>query len=63
VECRRDAEGISISVDGTVDEKPGKTGSVTNTEPLRIGAPGISEGDDQFHGQVDDVYVAIAASP
>jgi hypothetical protein len=57
--CRRDADGISISVDGTVDEKPGQTGSVTNDWPLRIGAPGVNEGDDQFHGRVDDVFVLV----
>jgi len=59
VSCSRDADGVSISVDGTVDEKEGKTGSVTNVAPLRIGAPGVSEGDDQFHGQIDDVYLVI----
>ncbi len=62
VVCRRDADGITISVDGSEDEKHGTTGSVTNDSPLRVGAPGVSEGDDQFHGRIDDVYLLVDAS-
>jgi hypothetical protein len=59
VVCRRDAEGVSIEVDGEVVREAGRTGSVTNDAPLRIGAPGVSEDDDQFHGRLDDVYLLI----
>lgn len=60
VTCRRDAEGISIEVDGERADEPGATGSVENESPLRVGAPGVGEDDDQFHGLVDDVYLVIA---
>jgi hypothetical protein len=59
VVCRRDADGLSIEVDGEVAEKDGHTGSVSSEWPIRVGAPGVNEGDDQFHGQVDDVYLRI----
>lgn len=61
VVCRRDAEGVSISVDGEVDRTAGATGSVSNDAPLRVGAPGVGVGDDQFHGRLDDVYLAVDA--
>jgi hypothetical protein len=57
--CRRGADGISIEVDGTKEDEPGVTGSVTTPWPIRIGAPGVEENDDQFHGRVDDVYLLI----
>lgn len=59
VVCRRDAEGISIRVDDTVDRVAGDTGSVRNRWPVRIGSPGVADGDDQFHGRLDDVFVRI----
>jgi Concanavalin A-like lectin/glucanases superfamily len=62
VVCRRDGDGITISVDGSENEKRGATGSVTNDSPLRVGAPGVSEGDDQFHGRIDDVYLLVDSS-
>ncbi len=60
VVCRRDADGVTIEVDGKPEQEDGQTGSVTNEWPIRIGAPGVGEGDDQFHGRVDDVYLLIA---
>lgn len=59
VVCRRDAQGVSITVDGVVDVVAGATGSVSNDAPIRIGAPGVSPGDDQFHGRLDDVYLSV----
>jgi Concanavalin A-like lectin/glucanases superfamily len=58
--CRRDGDGISIDVDGKVIREDGATGSVTNESPLRVGAPGVGEDDDQFHGRLDDVYLLVA---
>jgi hypothetical protein len=59
VTCRRDGGGVSIEVDGELASEQGATGSVTNDSPLRIGAPGVGEDDDQFHGRVDDVYLFV----
>lgn len=59
VACRRDADGISIRVDDTVDREDGATGSVDNEWPVRIGSPGVGDDDDQFHGRVDDVFLRI----
>lgn len=59
VACRRDATGVEIDVDGVVDRVEGSTASVSNEWPVRIGSPGVSDQDDQFHGRVDDVYLTI----
>jgi hypothetical protein len=59
VVCQRGEDSISISVDGTVERRAGRIGSIASTWPVRIGAPGVGEGDDQFHGRVDDVYLRI----
>lgn len=59
VSCRRDAEGVTIRVDDTVDRVDGRTGSVDNEWPVRVGSPGVSDGDDQFHGRLDDVFLRI----
>jgi hypothetical protein len=32
---------------------------VTSQWPVRVGAPGVGEGDDQFHGRIDDVFLLI----
>ena len=62
VVCRRDATGVEIEVDGTVDREDGETGSVDSEWPLRIGSPGVGDQDDQFHGRIDDVFLRIAPS-
>lgn len=59
VVCRRDEQGLSIHVDDTVDREHGRTGSVSNEWPVRIGSPGVGDDDDQFHGRVDDVFLRI----
>jgi Concanavalin A-like lectin/glucanases superfamily len=61
VSCRRDADEISIDVDGTVDRAPGVSGSVTNQLPITIGSPGVGDHDDQFHGRIDDVFLEIGS--
>jgi hypothetical protein len=57
--CRRDDDGVSIDVDGTVDREDGDLGPVASTWPVRIGGPGVGDLDDQFHGRIDDVYLRI----
>jgi hypothetical protein len=59
VVCRRDQDEISINVDGTVDTRAGRIGPVVSSWPVRIGAPGVNDDDDQFHGQVDDVFLRV----
>jgi hypothetical protein len=59
VVCRRAEGAVSISVDGTVDRGAASPGSVSNEWPVRIGSPGVDDGDDQFHGRVDDVFLKI----
>jgi len=59
VVCRRQGSTLSIDVDGETAEAEGLIGAVGNDSPIRIGAPGVHEGDDQFHGRVDDVYVSV----
>ena len=59
VACRRDASGLTVAVDGTVDRVAGRTGSVSSAWPIRIGTPGVGDGDDQFHGRLDDVFLEI----
>ena len=61
VVCRRDAEGVSIEVDGVVDQVTGRSGSVSNQFPITIGSPGVGEQDDQFHGRIDDVFLQVDA--
>jgi hypothetical protein len=63
VVCRRDSGGVSIEVDGELVREAGATGSVANDSPLRVGAPGVGEEDDQFHGRVDDVYLIVGSGP
>ena len=61
VVCRRDAEAVSIDVDGDVAREVVRTGSVVNPWPIRIGSPGLGDRDDQFHGRIDDVFLQIDA--
>lgn len=60
LECRRDGATLSILVD---DVLHGTTVlpaalSVVNTVPLSIGGKGNGLDNDQFHGTLDDVWIA-----
>lgn len=59
VTCRRDAGGMSVDVDGTVDRADGGAGPVGSTGPIRVGSPGGGDLDDQFHGLIDDVFLEV----
>lgn len=59
VTCRRDAGGVSVDVDGTVDRADGGAGPVGSAWPIRVGSPGVGDLDDQFHGLIDDVFLEI----
>jgi Concanavalin A-like lectin/glucanases superfamily len=61
VECRRVADELSILVDGRlrgVKAIPADL-SISNDEPLAIGAKGAYRDNDQFRGALDDVWVRI----
>jgi hypothetical protein len=61
IECVRSGSAFSILVDGSILRQiriPAAL-SIVNSDPLRIGGKGLSPNNDQFHGAVDDVFVAI----
>ncbi|GAB7041409.1 hypothetical protein JCM9533A_52590 [Catenuloplanes niger JCM 9533] len=61
VGCVRNGGALSINVDGVArgtTKLPARL-SIANTEPLRIGGKSVTANNDQYAGQVDDVYVTI----
>ncbi|MEV6633237.1 LamG-like jellyroll fold domain-containing protein [Actinoplanes sp. NPDC051470] len=61
LECRRSGATLSIVVDDAV-----KTSvaipvalSVVTTQPLSLGGKGVGADNDQFHGELDDVWVKV----
>jgi hypothetical protein len=63
VECARSDGSLTIAVDGVVAGRlaiPASL-SVSNHELLRIGGKGAGPNNDQFHGAVDDVFVAVGS--
>ncbi|MBW6438115.1 LamG domain-containing protein [Actinoplanes hulinensis] len=61
LECRRTVDRLVMFVDGapraSVPVPPQV--SIANAEPLRIGGKGPGQGNDQFAGEIDDVFVHI----
>jgi hypothetical protein len=59
--CTRSGSRLIITVDGvnrgSVYVPPAL--SIANPEPLRIGGKGANTGNDQFAGQIDNVFVSI----
>ncbi|MGI5243593.1 laminin G domain-containing protein [Dactylosporangium sp. CA-139066] len=61
LECRRSGPALTLLVDGAVHataEIPA-TLTITNAVPLSIGGKGDGADNDQFHGAVDDVWIAL----
>ncbi|MDP9798430.1 hypothetical protein J2S43_006942 [Catenuloplanes nepalensis] len=61
VACVRAGGALSINVDGVArgsTRLPARL-SIANPEPLRIGGKSVTANNDQYAGQVDDVYVTI----
>jgi hypothetical protein len=60
--CIRDADRLTIMVDGleraSVAVPP--TLSIANSEPLRVGGKGPNKGNDQFAGEIDNVFLTIS---
>jgi hypothetical protein len=61
LECRRAGTALSILVDDVVRATATVPAglSVDTQRPLSLGAKGLAENNDQFHGTVDDAWVAI----
>ncbi|MFC7528929.1 LamG-like jellyroll fold domain-containing protein [Actinoplanes sp. GCM10030250] len=61
LECYRTPNRLFMIVDGrpraSVPVPP--VLAIANTEPLRIGGKGLAQGNDQFAGAIDDVFVRI----
>jgi hypothetical protein len=62
LKCTRTADRLTLSVDGvdcaSVAVPPGL--SIANAEPLRVGGKGPNRGNDQFAGEIDNVFVIIS---
>jgi Concanavalin A-like lectin/glucanases superfamily len=62
VACVRSGSRLGITVDGNARGStyvPASL-SIVNSEPLRVGGKGTSPGNDQFAGQIDDVFLTIS---
>ncbi|WP_432826925.1 LamG-like jellyroll fold domain-containing protein [Dactylosporangium sp. CA-092794] len=61
LECRRAGPALTLLVDGAVHATVAipATLSVANTVPLSIGGKGDGLDNDQFHGTLDDVWIAL----
>jgi concanavalin A-like lectin/glucanase superfamily protein len=59
--CTRSRDRLTMTIDGleetSVQVPP--TLSIANPEPLRIGGKGAATGNDQFAGEIDNVFVTI----
>ena len=60
--CSRTENRLAIEVDGveraSVPVPPGL--SIANAEPLRVGGKGANKGNDQYAGQIDNVFLSIS---
>lgn len=59
--CERNGGWLVLMVDGVRQARTAVPPnlSIANDVPLRIGGKGVVPNNDQFHGALDDVYVAI----
>jgi Concanavalin A-like lectin/glucanases superfamily len=62
LKCTRSANRLALSVDGVeraaIAIPPNL--SIANAEPLRVGGKGPNKGNDQFAGEIDNVFLTIA---
>lgn len=60
--CVRSGATLTIMVDGVARGSvsvPARL-SIVNPEPLRVGGKGVNPGNDQYSGQLDDVFLIIS---
>jgi hypothetical protein len=59
--CTRSTNRLVLSVDGidraAIAVPPNL--SIANAEPLRVGGKGANKGNDQFAGEIDNVFLNI----
>ena len=62
IACTRTATHLTITVDGVARKSVAVPGSlsIANSEPLRVGGKGPNKGNDQFSGQIDNVFLVIS---
>jgi Concanavalin A-like lectin/glucanases superfamily len=62
VACSRTSDRLAITVDGVQRAAvPVPAGlSIANAEPLRVGGKGANKGNDQYAGQIDNVFLTIS---
>src|SRR5690606_18428174 len=64
VVCVREGDTLTIVVDGTARGSKTFSGDVAPSgEVLTIGGSGTNLKNDQFHGQLDDVFFGVAGAP
>jgi hypothetical protein len=59
--CERASQKLTVSVDGVEKARlpiPARL-SIANPSPLRIGGKGTADGNDQFAGEIDNVFLDI----
>ena len=61
LECRRSGTTLTLLVDGAVHATATipATLAISNTVPLSLGGKGDGTNNDQFHGTLDDVWIAV----
>jgi hypothetical protein len=61
LKCTRSPDRLTLTVDGAqrarISVPPNL--SIANAEPLRVGGKGADKGNDQFSGQIDNVFLTI----
>lgn len=57
ITCRKTDTYVAIEVDGVERGRASvQVGTVSNDAPVRIGAKNLKDGNDQFHGTLDNVF-------
>ncbi len=62
LECRRIGRTVTLRVDGEVVARANAaTGRIRNNAPVRVGgkAVGTASDNDQYHGDLDNVFYSI----
>ncbi|WP_250000631.1 laminin G domain-containing protein [Actinoplanes sp. M2I2] len=61
LECARSRTKLTLSIDGvpTATATVPPTLSIANAEPLRVGGKGTNKSNDQFAGEIDNVFIQI----